>query len=57
MKFPVDVALSSEQSLKRFEQVLSVEMDETNAKTMDPELHRVPKTEIPSSTQGVTLLC
>lgn len=57
MKLPVDVPPSSEQLLKRFEQVLPVETDETNTKTMDTEVHCVPKTEILSSTQGVTLLC
>lgn len=57
MKLPVDVVPSSEQPHKRFEQVLPVEMDETNTRTMDTEVHCVPKTEILSSTQGVTLLC
>lgn len=54
---PVDVAPSSEQPLKRFEQVLAVEMDETNTKTTDTEVQCIPKTEILGSTQGVTPLC
>lgn len=57
MKLPVDVAPSSKEPLKRFEQVLSVEMEETNTKTTDTEVQCVPKTEILSSTQGVTPLC
>lgn len=49
MTLPVDVAPSSEQPLKRFEQVLS--------KTTDTEVQCVPKTEILTSTQGLTPLC
>uniref|UniRef100_A0A674PMK3 Protein Spindly n=1 Tax=Takifugu rubripes TaxID=31033 RepID=A0A674PMK3_TAKRU len=51
VKLPVDVAPSSKEPLKRFEQVLSVEMEETNTKTTDTEVQCVPKTEILSSTQ------
>lgn len=52
-KLPVDVAPSSEQSLKKFEQVFAEETNETNINTTEPETLSVHKTETLSCTQGV----
>lgn len=52
-KLPVDVASSSEQSLKKFEQVFAEETNGTNIKTTEPEALSVHKAETLSCTQGV----
>ena len=54
-KLPVDIIPSSEQTLDKCEQVVAVEMDVTNTKIGEPQVHTTPPAEALISTQGLCL--